>query len=72
MDDGSLYVRLLVFQTDIQCKNVRVFDAFGHIRMPRPMIQDQTTNELCFGGGSVLHLHDLYHVQVDRLSELVR
>ena len=70
-DSTSLHVRFLVFQADVQSENVCVLDAFGHIRMPRTMIQDQTADELRFRGSSVLHLHDLHHVQVDRLPELV-
>ena len=67
----SSHIRFLVFQADIQSENICILDAFGHVRMPRAVIQDQTADELGFRSSSVLHLHNLHHVQVDRLPELV-
>lgn len=36
--------------------------------MPRTVVHDETANELRVGVGLVLHLHDLDHVQIDRVD----
>ena len=65
------YARFLVLETDVQCEDVRVLDAFRHVGMPRAVVQNQPTDKLRLGRRSVLHLHDLHHVQVNWLSELI-
>lgn len=65
------YARLLVLQTNVKGQDVSVLDAFGHVRMSCTMIEDKTANELGLGRSSMLHFHDLNHVQVDGVTDLV-
>lgn len=68
---GDEHARLLIFQTDIQRKDERVLHPLRHIRMPRTMIKHQPTNQLRLRRRTMLHLHDLDHMQIDRFTVLV-
>ena len=39
--------------------------------MSGPMIENETFDELCFGGHAVLHFHDFDHVKIDGFGGLV-
>lgn len=35
------------------------------------MIQDESANQLCLGGGPMLHFHDFNHMKIDGISPLI-
>lgn len=65
---GAGSLRFLVFERYVQSEDESILDLLGHIRMPSSVIHDQTPNQLSIGIRLVLHLHDLDHVQINRLG----
>lgn len=63
--------RFLIFQTDVESEDKRIFEALGHVRMPCSMVKNQTTNELSLRSCSMLHFHDFNHMQINRILPLV-
>ena len=63
-------LRLLVLQTDVQRKDVRVLNALGHVGVTSTMIQNEPADELGLTCGPVLHLHNFNHVKVDGFCNL--
>lgn len=57
-------LRLLVFQTDVQCQDEGILDSLRHIRVSGTMVQGKTADELGIRRRPVLHRHDLNHVQI--------
>ena len=67
---GVSSLRFLVFERYVQGKDEGILDLLWHIRMPSSVIHDQTPDQLSIGIRLVLHLHDLDHVQINRLWRL--
>lgn len=63
--------RLLILQADVKRQNVRVLDAFGHVWMPRAMVENQPTNQLGLRGGTMVHFHNFNHMKIDWFPPLV-
>jgi hypothetical protein len=68
VEEARVDLGLFVFERDVKGEDVGVLEAFGHVRVPGTVIEDETTDETGVGVVLVLHLHDLDHVQVDRLK----
>jgi hypothetical protein len=64
--------RLLIFQTDVQSQDVRIFEPFWHIRVSSAMVEDQPPNELGLRRRPMLHFHDLNHVKINWLFPIFR
>jgi hypothetical protein len=64
---GTGSLRFLVFKRYVQGKDEGILNLLWHIRMPSSVIHDQTPDQLSIGIRLVLHLHDLNHVQINRL-----
>ena len=62
-----MHLSLLVFEGDVQAHNVAVFKSAGQVTVAATVIQHQALNQLGLGRHLVLHVHQLNHVQVDRL-----
>ena len=58
--------RLLVFQADVQNQNICILDPLRHVRMSCPMIEYQSFDQLGIKVVTVLHLHNLHHLEIDR------
>ena len=65
------HVRLLILQADVQGQDEGVLYTFRHVRVSCAMIEHESAHELRLVCCSMLHLHDLNHVQVYRLAVLV-
>ena len=65
--ERRVHLRSFVFQADVTRQHERVLHVSLHIRMSRPVVEDQTLNQFGFVIRLMLHGHDLHHVQIDRL-----
>lgn len=63
--------RLLVLERDVERQDEAVLEPLGHVRVPGAMVHDEAADERRLGVHLVLHLHDLDHVQVDRVLERI-
>ena len=61
---------LLIFQRDITSKNVTVLGSLSHVRMSGSVIHHYTLNQSRIHSCLMLHLLQLDHVQIYRLSLL--
>ncbi|KAG9527101.1 hypothetical protein KCV07_g393, partial [Aureobasidium melanogenum] len=62
---------LLVFQTDVEGKDESVFDTLGHIGVSSAVVEGETTNELCVGGGAIWQgQHRRYQGELELVKEL--
>jgi hypothetical protein len=64
-------LRLLILETDVERQDERVLHPLRHVRVASAVVHDEPTDELSVRCDTMLHLHDLNHVQVDRASVLV-
>lgn len=62
-----MHLSLLVFERDVQAHNVAVFKSGGQVTVAATVIEHQALNQLGLGRHLVLHMHQLNHMQVDRL-----
>ena len=56
-----------VLKGDVAGEDVTVLQASGHIRVTGTVVEHEPPDQLGVAGQSVHHVHDLYHVEVDRL-----
>ena len=61
------HIRLFILERHVERQNERILDALGHVGVTRAVVHDEALDELRVGVGLVLHLHNLNHVQVDRV-----
>mmetsp|Transcript_23433 Transcript_23433/g.34373 ORF Transcript_23433/g.34373 Transcript_23433/m.34373 type:complete len:299 (+) Transcript_23433:485-1381(+) len=59
------HLGLGVLKIEVQDKDMRILDRLRHVWMPHAMIQHQTPNKLRRQIALVLHMHELYHEQVN-------
>jgi hypothetical protein len=69
--DDHLHLRLLIFQTDVEGKNECVFQSLRHIWVSASMVEHQTADKLRLRGSSMLHLHNLNHMEINGISPLL-
>ena len=64
VEEARVNLRLLVLHADVAGEDVAVLERLGHVGVPPAVVHDDALHQLRVGLGSVLHLHDLDHVQV--------
>lgn len=64
VEEARVNLGLLILQTDVEGEDVTVFKSLRHIGVTSTVVEGQSTNQPSVGGCSVLHLHNLHHVQI--------
>jgi hypothetical protein len=64
VEESGVDLGLLVLKGHVEDQDVGVLDMPRHVGVAGTVVQSKTPDQLRLGGGSVLHLHDLDHVQV--------
>lgn len=64
VEEARVDLRLLILETDVERQDVAVLEPLRHVWMACAVVEGQALDQLRVRRCSVLHLHDLYHVEV--------